>query len=1348
VRPGTCKRTAVGWARAEWWALVALACALVALCLVGAQPAAAFAGAFGEQGEGAGQFLAPDGVAVDNSAGPSAGDAYVVDKNNSRVDKFGPKGEFLLAWGWGVADGEPRLETCGPDASPVTSVCHPGLEGFGAGQFTQPDGIAIDSSSGAGRGDVYVEDGRDLRVEKFSEDGQFLLAWGWGVANGESKAQVCGPEASPSTATCQAGLEVENHEPGEFDRMPSRAIAVDSAGTVYVGDVSRVQEFSRTGVFARQIAVGGPEEFVENLALNSSRDMFLTLDTNEVHEYAPCASTCVGTEVGAPRDGLLGTETSIALNGSGQLFVYSETGRVREFASSGAEVASFPGAPAMAGLAFAAGSGRLLALTATVVDALSVPPAGPLVESEEATAEPAATATVRASIDPEDASTSYHVDYQLEGGGQVETAPVTMAGEGFEPETVEVKLSGLRPGARYEFHFVAGSVDGTNDGTVETFTTLPAVSIETESVSEVSATGAHLGAQINPLGSQTEYHFEYGATTAYEEGSVPVPDASIGSGVTRVTVGAQLEGLSPAKVYHYRVIAHNDLGEAVGRDHTFTTQGTPTTGLIDGRAWEMVSPTDKHGASLEMSTAESGLFQAAENGDGISYFAEAPITSEPAGTRSFAYSQLLSERGPEGWLEAEDITTPEESVEGLVSGGGLTEYKMFSSDLSSALVEPQGATPLCSEPATECPERTPYLRHAATGVFQPLVTPQNVLKGTKYGGKEQEPRHEQQPGVGGAGFEEGVEFVSATPDLSHVVLGSPLALTPGFKEGFGSGPFSLYMSTPGEPPSEQLQLLSILPNGKPAAEEGQESNLGNANRGVRNAISSDGRRVVFESGVHGGETHLYVRDLSLGKTLQLDVVQSGVISPGGAHPLFVDATPDDSRVFFLDSQRLTDDSNAQVDEPDLYMCEITVAAGHMTCAVKDLSVPLNAGERADVVGPDLGVSESGTYVYFVASGVLAPGATEGSPNLYVADVVSETTRLVATLSSADQPDWTHVGEEEDEFKGITSRVSANGRYVAFMSQQSLTGYDNEDVTSQAPGERVDEEVFLYHAPEPERLGTEAGSLVCVSCNPTGARPHGVLDPPNAGEEELPLLVDRPAVWKGMWLAGSLPSWPQISTLSALYQPRNLTSEGRLFFDSADALVPQDVNGKEDVYEYEPAATGSCTLSSGCVGLISSGTSSEESAFIDASRTGPGGSEGEDVFFMTAAKLAPQDTDDALDVYDAHVCSASVPCPSQAVDGPPACTDAATCRAAPAPQPDVFGAPASATFSGPGNQASAPPLAPVFAPAPAKPLTRAQKLTKALQACRRKHGSKRAACERQARKRYGAKPKAKPSRRAK
>ena len=73
----------------------------------------------------------------------------------------------------------------------------------------------------------------------------------------------------------------------------------------------------------------------------------------------------------------------------------------------------------------------------------------------------------------------------------------------------------------------------------------------------------------------------------------------------------------------------------------------------------------------------------------------------------------------------------------------------------------------------------------------------------------------------------------------------------------------------------------------------------------------------------------------------------------------------------------------------------------------------------------------------------------------------------------------------------------------------------------------------------------------------GQRPHGVFDTELAGEG-LGLLADRGEIWQQRWLSGSLPSWDfnfnGASQPAALYQPRYLSDSGRLFFNSADALV--------------------------------------------------------------------------------------------------------------------------------------------------------------------------------------------------
>jgi hypothetical protein len=144
---------------------------------------------------------------------------------------------------------------------------------------------------------------------------------------------------------------------------------------------------------------------------------------------------------------------------------------------------------------------------------------------------------------------------------------------------------------------------------------------------------------------------------------------------------------------------------------------------------------------------------------------------------------------------------------------------------------------------------------------------------------------------------------------------------------------------------------------------------------------------------------------------------------------------------------------------------------------------------------------------------------------------------------------------------------------------------------------------------------------------------------------------------------------------------------------------------------------------GCVGLISSGISSSESAFYDASESG------DDVFFSTTQKLMTEDYDKGYDVYDAHVCTSAVPCRTAPVPPPP-CASGDSCKAAPSPQPTIFGPPPSATFSGSGDLAGSSKVA-----VKPKSLTNGQKLARALKACHRKQGRRRSACEREARKRF-------------
>jgi DNA-binding beta-propeller fold protein YncE len=114
-----------------------------------------------------------------------------------------PCGTFLLAFGWGVADGKPAFETC-------TSGCQAGIQGSGNGQFNGPAGVAVDGS-----GHVFVAELSNNRIQKFDSSGKFLTTWG-----------------------------IPGSGDGQFNEPET--VAVDGSGNVFVTDFlnNRIEKFA------------------------------------------------------------------------------------------------------------------------------------------------------------------------------------------------------------------------------------------------------------------------------------------------------------------------------------------------------------------------------------------------------------------------------------------------------------------------------------------------------------------------------------------------------------------------------------------------------------------------------------------------------------------------------------------------------------------------------------------------------------------------------------------------------------------------------------------------------------------------------------------------------------------------------------------------------------------------------------------------------------------------------------------------------------------------------------------------------------------------------------------------
>jgi DNA-binding beta-propeller fold protein YncE len=123
-----------------------------------------------------------------------------------------------------------------------------GSPGSGAGQYTNPEGVAVDTETGR----VYVADTADNRVDVFDNAGAFLFAFGW-------KVNAAAPEEKLQTCTTASGCQKGSSGPGVGQLSNPRYIAVDSTShAVYLADSgnNRVEKFDSEGHFLLMVGKG------------------------------------------------------------------------------------------------------------------------------------------------------------------------------------------------------------------------------------------------------------------------------------------------------------------------------------------------------------------------------------------------------------------------------------------------------------------------------------------------------------------------------------------------------------------------------------------------------------------------------------------------------------------------------------------------------------------------------------------------------------------------------------------------------------------------------------------------------------------------------------------------------------------------------------------------------------------------------------------------------------------------------------------------------------------------------------------------------------------------------------
>ncbi len=338
--------------------------------------------------------------------------------------------------------------------------------------------------------------------------------------------------------------------------------------------------------------------------------------------------------------------------------------------------------------------------------------------------------------------------------------------------------------------------------------------------------------------------------------------------------------------------------------------------------------------------------------------------------------------------------------------------------------------------------------------------------------------------------------------------------------------------------------------------------------------------------------------------------------------VFRGASEDGSKVFFLSSQPLVNGDEDST--PDLYEAEVGGGSGAgSVIGLVQVSHAPNMGEAADVQGVAR-VSGDGSHVYFVARGVLTnkigpegDGARSGADNLYVYDTETKQTAFIGDLCSRaetsgvvidllcpkdlnneppeaggmnDLGDWQRKDERPVDVNacGSAENECEAGRFLVFTSDADLTPGDTNGVA----------QVFEYDA--------KTATLVRVSVGQNGFDDNG-----NAGNE--PASIAYPNYTENHNPARQLTS---------------VSDNGsHVVFQSSDALTPAAAGGYPNVYEYYEGQISPISDGEDRTSRIG-GVPSTSLLGMDES--------GNDIFFMTADQLVPQDGDTQVDIYDARI----------------------------------------------------------------------------------------------------------------
>jgi hypothetical protein len=546
------------------------------------------------------------------------GDLYAADIINNRVQVLKPEGEFVLMFGKKVNEttGGNVCTEVEIESVTIKAKCKAGEGSVSTEGFKNPAAVAVDPASG----NVYVSELGDQRVDEYTAGGQFVLTIGKKVNKNGSNLCVAS-EATECQGAERASTGSTEH--GAFS-MASAGEELASGGPddfLYVGDEHRVQEFKADGTWVEEIRA--PLEALSSASSAKVRaltvdqatgDLSLTYTTepqlaNTIFEFNASGSESgrivLSSHIPTETVTIEGIALDLALPGTmtvvenekghvtGSLIDMSTSGRITEFNvfSSVMPSLTFNSSGQMYG---ASPSRKEIVGYGSKLVAELVP--GGLACQEEGTSGTSAImeCALNGDVNPENVAQteawfSWGRDPSLSEAQ--ETLPQPVVGNALQSLSPAPTVKGLRPDETvyekmnaYDEYVKEPEPPIASEETSHVTPIVPP-RIETAPANAfVHSDSAVLEGAVNPENAPTTYWFEYGIC----EGLASCPQAARSEpGESRLygddEVSRELTGLSPATVYHARLVAENGAGQRKeGPETTFTTAPAPAPSAATG----------------------------------------------------------------------------------------------------------------------------------------------------------------------------------------------------------------------------------------------------------------------------------------------------------------------------------------------------------------------------------------------------------------------------------------------------------------------------------------------------------------------------------------------------------------------------------------------------------------------------------------------------------------------------------------------------------------------------------------------------------------------------------------------